>query len=118
MRPPSYGNAVVGMARAINDEIAEILREEKGKDPMREKLAALMHEIWGEWWDYQFQKGYHKQIMGEWHNTFIIPDDLVKRWNRQKNTPYDDLSEEEKNGDRKVADKVLALLKAHFAASG
>ena len=85
---------------------------------MKEKLAVLMHEIWGEWWDYVFQRGYRAQIEGEWNSSFIVPDDLVERWNRQKATPYDDLSESEKDSDREQADKVLALLNECFAASG
>ena len=77
---------------------------------MREKLAALMHEIWGEWWDYMFQDIYPGQLEENWDSSFVIDDDLVERWNRQRATPYDELSEKEKNSDRQQADKVLALL--------
>jgi hypothetical protein len=40
-----------------------------------------------------------------------IPGNLVDRWNRQMRTEYIDLSEKEKESDRKEADKFLALLR-------
>jgi len=39
-----------------------------------------------------------------------IPMWAVERWQRQMNTPYAELPEEEKNSDREEADKVLQLI--------
>jgi len=39
-----------------------------------------------------------------------IPADKVKRWTRQMNMPYSELSEDEKNSDRHQADLVIAKL--------
>ena len=39
-----------------------------------------------------------------------IPPDKVRRWERQMNTTYAELSENEKESDREHADKVLAVL--------
>jgi len=36
--------------------------------------------------------------------------EAIKRWHRQIETPYADLSEKEKDSDREWADKVLAEL--------
>jgi hypothetical protein len=42
--------------------------------------------------------------------TATIPSWAVDRWLRQMNTPYAELPEDEKDSDRKEADKFLALL--------
>ncbi len=39
-----------------------------------------------------------------------IPREKVERWKRQMETPYDQLSEQEQNSDRREADKVLEIL--------
>jgi hypothetical protein len=41
--------------------------------------------------------------------TITIPADLVTRWTRQANTPYEDLPAGEKESDRKEAREILAL---------
>lgn len=72
---------------------------------MREKLAALMHEIWGIWTNHIFQQSSWDRES----DSLIIPGHLVERWSRQMGTCYDALSEKEKDSDRREADKVLAL---------
>ncbi len=79
---------------------------------MREKLAELMHEIWARWMEHVFRQSV---AQGE---AMLIPVWAVERWARQMVTPYDELSEKEKDSDREVADKVLALINECFAASG
>lgn len=39
-----------------------------------------------------------------------IPAEKVNRWQRQMNTPYNELPEEERNSDRDQAEKVLKIL--------
>jgi hypothetical protein len=73
---------------------------------MREKLAALCHEQWSGWMKYLFSKC--EKTTGEVEG-MIIPEWAVKRWMRQMNTPYLQLSIEEKESDRKEADKFLEL---------
>lgn len=73
---------------------------------LREQLAALAHEQWSGWMRYLFEK-----TTGNIAGTALIPEWAVERWKRQLNTPYAQLSEEEKESDRKEADRVLALLK-------
>ena len=71
---------------------------------MREKLAKLAHEQWVGWMKYLFNKC---AVTG--NGLTIIPSWAVERWRRQMNTPYEDLPEEEKETDRKEADKILEL---------
>lgn len=70
----------------------------------REALAALCHEQWSGWMQYLFSKC---EFGGD---QVQIPSWAVERWQRQMTTPYAKLSEEEKNSDRKEADKFIKLL--------
>lgn len=70
---------------------------------LREELADLAHEQWSGWMRYLFDN---------WS------DDSVARWQRQMETPYAGLSEEEKDSDRKEADRVLAVLRKHGVEAG
>jgi hypothetical protein len=40
----------------------------------------------------------------------ILPPEQVERWVRQMNTPYAELSEQEKESDRAQADKMLDII--------
>lgn len=70
-----------------------------------EELADLVHEIWADWMKYMFSKGIHH--MGRW----TMPSDLRQRWQRQMNTSYAELSEDEKESDREIALRILHLLR-------
>lgn len=78
---------------------------------LREKLADLCHEQWSGWMKYLFSKcisetGQFDKDTGN----LVIPKWAVDRWKRQLNTPYFELSEQEKESDRKEADKILLLI--------
>jgi len=47
----------------------------------------------------------------------LIPESYAIRWRRQMATPYSELSDAEKDSDRKEADKFIALLSEHLCAS-
>ncbi len=64
--------------------------------PLREGLAALEHEQWSHWTRYMLEH--------------LTPDN-IERWLRQCETPYEDLTEREKDSDREWADRVLAIMK-------
>lgn len=74
-----------------------------------------MHEQWSGWMKYLFSKcfvetidkGRGKEVSGR----FIIPEEFVTRWMRQMGASYDQLPEEEKESDRKEADKIIQLIK-------
>lgn len=44
------------------------------------------------------------------NGSYTIPTDKVLRWKKQLNTPYEQLTEEEKNSDREQAEKILKAL--------
>jgi len=71
----------------------------------REKLATLQHEIWSDWVRHMFEVS-----IANPDGTFTIPSKYVKQWQHEINTAYDDLTEEEKDGDRKQVDKITRLL--------
>lgn len=75
----------------------------KAADNSREKLAAFMHDTWGNWFAYQL------------NNSTV---ENLQRWGIQSNTPYSSLSETDKDKDRKFADKIIEIIKEqieHFA---
>ena len=61
-----------------------------------EELAELEHIQWAHWTRYMLNN--------------LTPEN-IERWKRQIDTPYEELSEEEKNSDRKWARKVLGIVK-------
>jgi len=74
-------------------------------DDLRERLAALCHDQWSGWGVYQFSIGVFN---GD--GTWTMPAWAVRRWLRQMNTSYAELSEEERDSDRKEADKFIKLI--------
>lgn len=79
---------------------------------MREKLADLCHKQWSGWMEYLFSKC-HEEVVPEYPSkktgALVIPSWAVERWKRQMKTNYEKLSEEEKESDRKEADKFIKL---------
>ena len=75
---------------------------------LREELAEYAHTAWSGWMEYLF-----KQCIIKENGEVIIPQWAVERWNRQMNTSYEDLTEKEKDSDRKEADKMLTIFINH-----
>lgn len=75
-------------------------------DDIIELLAAFEHDRWSRWQKYLF----NKCIVNE-DETLTIPKELVNRWTRQINTDYKDLSEKEKDSDRKEAIRIMECIK-------
>lgn len=76
---------------------------------LREALADLAHDQWAGWMDYLFECSKDNA-----DGSVTIPSGLVKRWKRQCNTIYEDLSEEEKDSDRKESDKMIKIFENKF----
>lgn len=74
---------------------------------VRECLADYAHETWCGWMGYLFQHGTFNP-----DGTFTIDAEHVIRWNRQIKTPYQLLSESEKESDRAEANHILRLIGA------
>lgn len=83
---------------------------------VREDLAAYAHRAWSGWMSYLFSRSVERV---RFHSAAHDPDDLVipgewvRRWQRQVNTSYVDLTETEKDSDRKEAVKMIDILNQH-----
>lgn len=71
---------------------------------LRERLAAAQHEIWSHWMAHLFSVSVRNR-----DGSYTIPAALVERWQRQMNTTYEQLSENEKESDREQAEKLIAV---------
>lgn len=72
---------------------------------LKENLARLSHEQWSGWMEYLFSKGTFND-----DGTWAMPAWAVERWQRQMKTSYDNLPEEDKDSDRREADKFLKVM--------
>ena len=75
---------------------ADVCASDEPSNKEVERIAAVQHEIWSHWMRFLF---------GEC--VVIAPAELERRWRRQMNTPYAELTEEEKESDREQARKVI-----------
>lgn len=80
---------------------------------LREQLAALEHARWSHWMRYQFGEG-QLNFDGSW----TMPAEKFAHWTRQMFTPYEALTETEKDNDRVEADRTLAVLEYATANPG
>ena len=83
----------------VDDLIAQADKAErlqKAVDNSREKLAAFMHDVWGNWFAYQL------------NNSTV---ENLQRWGIQSNTSYSSLTETDKDKDRKFADQIIEIIK-------
>jgi hypothetical protein len=69
---------------------------------MLEALAAIEHDRWSRWQRYLHDKG---KVQPD--GSLLLAADLVQRWKRQIATPYEALSEAEKEGDRDQVRRYL-----------
>lgn len=67
------------------------------EDSLLEKLAELEHDRWSRW--------------EKWRKRPEVTAEDEERWVRQRETPYAELSEKEKESDRKEARRTLELLR-------
>lgn len=74
-----------------------------------ERYAEFAHSQWSGWMKYLFSKCSVSE-----DETAIIPKWAVERWKRQMNTPYAELSEQEKESDRDEARGMLRIAKEMF----
>jgi hypothetical protein len=104
--PEWDGRAVETGALHTLSEVLENIEEpifEDG-DPKLERMADVVHQVWCNWMEYLFTKGWTLQDKG-----FKIDSGSVKRWKRQMKRPYAELSEDEKQSDRDIARRYLDL---------
>lgn len=73
-----------------------------------EKLADIEHQRWADW-----QKYLHSLCDKNPNGSLTIPSFFVKQWERQIDTPYQGLSEKEKESDRDQVRRYWELIN-HF----
>lgn len=85
--------------------------KQEGKPWWEEKFieegARIEHERWAKWQNYL-----HSFL--EWNNdlkAWVLPHEKKDRWQRQVNTPYSMLSEQEKESDRKEVRTYLPMIR-------
>lgn len=74
-------------------------------DGLIERLAEVEHQRWSHW-----QRYLHEQAKKLPDGSLLIPADLVNRWEQQLSTPYEELSETEKESDREQVRKYLPII--------
>lgn len=74
------------------------------EEELIESIAAVQHAIWSHWMRYMFTCGQFDPD-GTWH----MPAFKAERWQRQMDTPYNELTDGERESDRDQARKVIAL---------
>ena len=77
----------------------------EGQEKIIEHFANLEHKRWSKWQKYFFSKCQTKpqSEVGGMDDRYVylaLPKDLYDRWNRQIETPYSELSEQEKQSDK------------------
>ncbi|MBK8773201.1 MAG: hypothetical protein IPM06_22600 [Rhizobiales bacterium] len=80
---------------------------ESERDDLVIALADVQHEIWAHWMRYMFTQGKTDFITGDW----TMPVAKADRWKRQMDTPYADLTSQERKSDIEQAEKVIAVLR-------
>ena len=90
-------------SRSAKKEFSKMTKDMETFPHTREKTAALVHDVWSSWMHYLFSKCFPTG------HGLTIPEECIERWSRQMDTPYSQLSEEEKKSDRSIADKFLNI---------
>lgn len=70
-----------------------------------EQLAAIEHERWAHWQQYV-----HDQCERQDDGSLVVPAELAARWKAQIETPYPELSEQEKDSDREQVRRYLPFV--------
>lgn len=75
-------------------------------DGLVERLADIEHARWAKW-----QRYLHSKAARQADGSLVIPAELVQQWERQIETPYEELSEEEKESDRDQVREYTEVIK-------
>ncbi|MFI5960499.1 hypothetical protein [Cryptosporangium sp. NPDC051539] len=77
------------------------------RDSLVEVLAAVEHERWSHW-----QRYLHSRCERTADGSLVIPAELVTRWEHQIVTPYDQLTDAQKESDREQVRRYLPIVEA------
>lgn len=75
-------------------------------DGLIDALANIEHARWAKW-----QRYLHSKAVKRPDGSLVIPAELVERWERQIETPYQLLTEDEKESDREQVREYLHVIK-------
>jgi len=75
-----------------------------------EELAAIEHERWSHW-----QRYVHSKCLRQLDGSLLIPTELVERWEKQIDTKYAELDDQERESDREQVRKYLPLIASALA---
>ena len=76
-----------------------------GRAALIEQLAAIEHERWADW-----QRWVHACGSRQPNGDLLIPAEWVARWDRQIATPYEGLSDQEREADREQVARYIDLI--------
>lgn len=81
---------------------------QKTKNSLLEEVSDKVHNVWMNWMEYFLKQSCHSRQAA----TIEINVDIKtwNRWMRQMKTPYEDLPENEKESDRKIAQKYIKII--------
>lgn len=89
--------------KCVEYRVTVLLDSFFGSEELLEALAKLEHDQWASWLSYQISLLRRRSIRDG--------SKLWTDWRRKAETPYDKLTEKEKESDRVLAKKVLELFK-------
>jgi hypothetical protein len=78
------------------------------KEELIERLADKEHASWARWMQYLFSRGPTNP-----DGSVTIPSAFVARWQQQIDTPYAELSEQEKQSDRDEVAHILPFIEEY-----
>lgn len=82
------------------------------KEELIEALADKEHESWAGWMDYLLESAAISTSQDV--TSLSFPTERVEHWRRQIKTPYAELSEQEKESDRKEVRKILPIIEKYI----
>lgn len=78
-----------------------------------ERLAAVEHARWADW-----QRYMHSVATRQADGSLVLPAGRVRSWERQIAMPYSELSERERESDRREVRRYLPIIAAALGAGG
>lgn len=104
------GSASFDFGNVLEKDLNELLKANRFDALVREKIAEKVHESWSIWMKYLFSQCDNAPSEFE-EGTQLLPAWAFDRWQRQMNTKYEDLTENEKKSDREHADKIVGIIR-------
>ncbi len=89
------------------------MRKPQTIQKLKEQLAAIEHERWADWQRYMHSKMRGNALLGsDGPYGYYVSAGQFEGWERQINTPYDELSEREKDSDREQVERYWPLIES------